>query len=335
MPTLAKNDLRTDTLRIHSIYTSFSPSIAHPRCCAATTWSTSSMTGNSSLGTPMRRWAAPKPLPSPPIRGYPCPPPYLPLPCFSAGRLLHGVLLVSASKIDSSQLLGRSPPSPWATDAVIHYPMTIGEPSDYCFNMIGLFLRTRNPESLTIQQGSGKFSTSGALESWHNAAQLLQSTLLGVLGPRPDWNHTVQFPLRQSRLRRWLVKWFPRSICMSYAPEFEIDCKHSVTSTVPVCAGSAYSHSADRVDGPQDLCVFSAVTVSKSDLDTQSDARHTASQRVHGLHLSHTDCITRTPVGCCLRCPPLHLPLFAGLDLGMDALQSQNPKRASQPSRGC
>ncbi|KAI3537928.1 hypothetical protein CABS03_06622 [Colletotrichum abscissum] len=32
---------------------------------------------NSFLGTPIRRWAAPKPLPSPPIRGYPCPPPYL------------------------------------------------------------------------------------------------------------------------------------------------------------------------------------------------------------------------------------------------------------------
>ncbi|KAK1654637.1 hypothetical protein BDP81DRAFT_86258 [Colletotrichum phormii] len=140
------------------------------------------MTGNSSLGTPMRRWAAPKPLPSPPIRGYPCST-ALPLPCFSAGRLLHGVLLVFTSKIDSSQLLGRSPPSPWATDAASHYPTTIGEPSDYCFNMIDLFLRARNSESLTIQQGSGEISTSGAPESWHKDAQLyLGSSVLGQTG---------------------------------------------------------------------------------------------------------------------------------------------------------
>ncbi|KAI3546029.1 uncharacterized protein CCOS01_06141, partial [Colletotrichum costaricense] len=47
MPTLAKK-----------IFVTFFPSITHPRCCAAT-WSTSPMTGNSFLGTPIRRWAAP------------------------------------------------------------------------------------------------------------------------------------------------------------------------------------------------------------------------------------------------------------------------------------
>ncbi|OHE91987.1 hypothetical protein CORC01_12723, partial [Colletotrichum orchidophilum] len=101
---------------------------------------------NSSLGIPMRHWAAPEPLPSPPILGYPCPLPYFSHVSKRAGCCM-AFLWYWRQKTDSSQVLGRSPPSPWVTDAAFHYPTTIGEPSDCCFNMIGFFLRARNSES--------------------------------------------------------------------------------------------------------------------------------------------------------------------------------------------